>query len=118
MKDITKMRFARNDTTYSNPVIPIRPGTWPATIFIADPVINPLTAGVGMNSTSQPRRKRPIPSTINPQTKASVVAISGPDHLPGCAASTARITWATVSDITATGPIETSFEVAKNCEQI
>ena len=52
-------------------------------MLMADPVMNPLTAGAGMNSTNHPRRKRPIPNTMNPQIKATVVAIWGPDHTFG-----------------------------------
>lgn len=74
--------------TYLNPVIPIRPGTCPAAILMAEPVIKPLTAGSGMNSTIHPRRSKPIPKTMKPQMKERVVAISGPVQTLGCALST------------------------------
>jgi hypothetical protein len=45
---------------------------------------------------------------------ATVVAIWGPSQTFGWALFTCLMIWATVRDITATGPIETSFEVAKN----
>ena len=100
--------------THSKPLSPRRPGTWPDTMLSADPVMKPLTAGAGMNSTSHPKRNRPMARTINPQMNATVVAICGCDHSSGCASVTCLMIWATVRDITATGPIETSFEVAKN----
>lgn len=84
----------------------------------ADPVIKPLTAGAGMNSTSQPRWRRPIPRTMKPQMKATVVAICGPAHLSGWASLMNLMIWDTVRDMTATGPMETSFEVAKNCGRV
>lgn len=83
-------------------------------MLMADPVIKPLTAGAGMNSTSHPNLSRPMPSTMKPQMNDRVVAICGPSHIPGCASFTCLIIWETVSDITATGPIDTSLEVAKN----
>ena len=64
--------------THSKPVIPRRPGSWPATILIAEPVMKPVTAGCGMNSTSQPRRRRPSPRTMKPQRSDRVVAIICP----------------------------------------
>lgn len=60
--------------------MPINPGTWPAAMLIAEPVMKPLTAGAGMNSTSHPMRKRPIPRTMNPVMKAKTVAIWGPEN--------------------------------------
>lgn len=65
-------------STYSKPVIPIKPGNCPAAILMAEPVMKPLTAGMGMNSTSHPIRRRPMPSTMKPQMNASAVAIVGP----------------------------------------
>jgi hypothetical protein len=57
------------------PVIPMRPGTWPTTMLRAEPVMKPLIAGKGINSTIQPRRRRPTPRTIKPVKKAKTVAI-------------------------------------------
>ena len=65
------------------PVMPMRPGTWPTAMLRAEPVMKPLTAGKGMNSTSQPRRRSPSPRTIEPVKKAKTVAIWGPVHSPG-----------------------------------
>ena len=56
-----------------------------------------------------------MPRTMKPQTKATVVAICGPSHLSGWLALMNRMIWATVRDMTATGPMDTSLEVAKNC---
>ena len=82
---------------------------------VPEPVMKPLTAGAGMNSTSQPIRSRPIRRTIKPQMKATVVAICGPSHSPGWWLLTCLIICETVRDITATGPMETSLDVANNC---
>ena len=84
-------------------------------MLIAEPVMKPLTAGVGMNSTIHPSLSRPIPRTIKPQMKATAVAIVWGSHTSGCESVTCLTISAMVIDITATGPIDTSFEVAKNC---
>ena len=52
--------------------------------------------------------------TMKPHMKATVVAICGPSHISGCASLTCLMIWATVRDMTATGPMDTSLEVAKN----
>lgn len=75
--------------------------------------MNPETAGWGMNSTSQPSRRRPMPRTMKPQMNARQVAITGAVHSLGCAAITALMMLPVSRDITATGPIETSLDVAK-----
>ncbi len=67
-----------------------------------------------MNSTSQPRRKRPMPNTMKPHMKATVVAICGPDQTFGWCSLTDAMMRETVRDMTATGPMETSLEVANN----
>lgn len=100
--------------SYLNPEMPINPGSWLVMMVMAEPVMKPLMAGAGMNSTSQPILKSPIARTIIPQVNASVVAMSGPDHLPGNLESTEAMISATVRDITATGPMDTSLDVAKN----
>ena len=51
---------------------------------------------------------------MKPQMKATVVAICGDDHTSGWAALTSLMIWETVKDMTATGPMETSFDVANN----
>lgn len=67
-----------------------------------------------MNSTSHPRRKIPMPSTMKPQMNATVVAICGPGQTPGWCSLTVAMIRETVRDMTATGPMETSLEVANN----
>lgn len=52
--------------------------------------------------------------TMKPQMKATVIAICGPSHLSGWWASTCLIIWEIVRDMTATGPIETSLDVANS----
>lgn len=49
--------------------------------------------------------------TMNPQINATVVAICGPSQTLGWWASTCSMMRATVRDMTATGPMETSFDV-------
>ena len=90
------------------------PGTCPAAILMAEPVIKPLIAGAGINSTIQPILRRPIPSTMKPHMKETAVAMTWGSHFPGWSLFTAEMIWETVNDITATGPMETSFDVAKN----
>ena len=36
----------------------MRPGTWPIAMLSAEPVMKPLIAGKGMNSTSQPKHSQ------------------------------------------------------------
>lgn len=67
-----------------------------------------------MNSTSQPILSKPMPKTMKPQMKATVVAICGAGHWLGWALLILLIIWATSRDMTATGPMETSLDVAKN----
>jgi DNA-directed RNA polymerase subunit L len=94
--------------------IPSRAGIWTAMMLIADPVMKPLTAGAGINSTIQPIRRRPMARMMNPDRNARFVAIVGLDHVLGNCLSTALMIWETVKATIATGPIETSLEVAKN----
>jgi hypothetical protein len=100
------------------PGIPRRAGTWSAMMLIADPVMKPLTAGAGINSTIQPIRRMPMARTMNPHRNATFVAIKGPDHVLGNFLSTALMIWEIVKATIATGPIETSLEVAKNCGRL
>ena len=111
-------RKEKEKIAHLKPVMPMRPGTWPTAMLMAEPVMKPLTAGAGMNSTSQPIRRRPTPRTMQPVKKANNVAISGPDHSFGWCASTCWIICATVTDITATGPMDTSLDVAKNLKAV
>lgn len=40
--------------------------TWLTTIVMAEPVMKPLMAGAGINSTSHPIRRSPMPRTTKP----------------------------------------------------
>jgi hypothetical protein len=95
--------MAGEGRTHSNPERPSSEGSWPATILIALPVMKPLTAGAGMNSTTQPILSMPTAKVMKPQMNPRVVAICGLDHRFGWV----RVTWLmispTVRDITATG---------------
>ena len=82
-------------------------------IVIAEPVMKPAIAGTGMNSTIKPSRRIPSPRVMTPQKNASVVAINSGDHWLGYADWTDAMTEAVCNDMTATGPIVTSFDVAK-----
>jgi hypothetical protein len=93
----------RHGKTHLNPASPRRPGTCPTRILIALPVMNPLTAGAGMNSTIQPILSKPTPRTIQPQMKPIAVPICGAVHLCGYSASIFVTTFPTNKDITATG---------------
>jgi hypothetical protein len=92
----------------------MRPWNWLATMLMADPVIKPVIAGAGMNSTTQPMRRIPMPRATNPHKNARLVAISEADQVLGLWESTALMIWATVNDMIAVGPIEISLEVAKS----
>ena len=74
--------------------------------------MKPETAGPGMNSTIQPSLSKPMPRTMKPQMKARQTAICGPVYKSDCSC-TWWMTLETSSDMTATGPIETSLLVAK-----
>ena len=50
-------------------------GSWPTRIVRADPVMKPLTAGAGINSTSHPKRSKPTPKVIIPHKNARADAI-------------------------------------------
>ena len=80
----------------------------------AEPVMKPLTAGAGINSTSHPILRSPIAKMINPDIAAILDATSGPVQTPGCLDSTWSMIWAVSKDRTVIGPIETSFEVANS----
>ena len=80
--------------------------------------MKPATAGIGMSSTTQPKRSSPMPKTMNPHMNAKFVAICGLDHSCGCLLSTYVIICETVRDMTATGPIEISLDVANNWREV
>lgn len=99
----------------------------------AEPVIKPATAGAGMNSVihlegkrsqleyssreaswsaTHPSRSSPKPRVMTPHMNASALAITSGLHsvdLP----MTLVMTLCVWRDMTATGPTDTSFEVAK-----
>ena len=53
------MEYRKEQHAHLNPaVIPMRPGTWPIAMLSAEPVMKPLIAGKGMNSTSQPKHSQ------------------------------------------------------------
>lgn len=66
-------------------------------------------------STIHPRRRRPMTRTMAPQMSARAVAMTlpGMSAPPGCS-WTCLMTLDTSSDMTATGPIVTSLDVAKS----
>lgn len=76
--------------------------------------MKPLTAGAGMNSTNHPKRNSPSPRTMNPHRNDKVVAIVGASQTPGWECNIRATMFPVCNDMTATGPIDTSFEVAKN----
>ncbi len=47
-------------------------------ILKAEPVMNPKTAGIEMNSNMKPNLNKPKPMAIQPQIKDKTVAITGP----------------------------------------
>ena len=47
----------------------------------AEPVMNPMTAGIEINSKMNPKRNKPIPRAIPPQINDKNVAISGAAYL-------------------------------------
>lgn len=68
------------------PLIPIKLGTWPAAMLIAEPVIKADIATSGMRSTIQPTRINPMKMIIQPAITAKAEAmtcdgISGSDSL-------------------------------------
>ena len=93
--------------------MPRRDGIWLSEMVIAEPVMKPAIAVYGMNSIKKSSRRRPMPRVIMPQKKASVVAISGAVNSLPLDDWTEAITVAVCKDMTATGPMVTSFDVAK-----
>lgn len=87
-------------------------GHCPTEIVIADPVMKPAIAGLGMKSTMIPRRTRPIKTETMPPNKASSAAISGPVYC-GFEAVIDVMVWPINRDITAVGPIVISLDVPK-----
>ena len=75
--------------------------------------MNAAMAGRGMKSTINPRRRIPMPNTIAPTMTARAEATTWPG-MPGAAVRASLTMSPTRSDMTATGPMVMSFEVAKN----
>jgi hypothetical protein len=95
------------------PLRPIKSGTCPTAMFIAEPVINADMAGREIRSTIHPRRARPRKRTIAPEMIArddATISLG----TPGRRSSALRITDPVTVERTATGPMVISFEVAKN----
>jgi hypothetical protein len=82
------MDGSREVYNHLKPVMPMRPGICVLAIVKAEPVMKPLTAGAGMNSTSHPSLKRPKPKVINPVITARLDAMTCPSQTPGCLLST------------------------------
>lgn len=86
----------------SNPVMPIKFGTWPTAMLMADPVMNAEIADNEINSTIRPILIKPMKVMMQPQMMARAEAttcagISGFDFATSVTTSPTR------SDITATG---------------
>lgn len=64
------------ESRVEKPVIPIKVGTWPTQILMADPVMNAEIEVREMKSTSQPRRARPKKQTMAPTMIESADAIT------------------------------------------
>lgn len=92
-----------------NPVIPIKFATCPAAMLMAEPVMNAAIAVSGIYSTTNPSRNRPSAVTIEPAMSAR------PDAM-ACAGrcGDSAIMFPTSVDMTATGPMVISLDVAKN----
>lgn len=92
-----------------NPDIPIKFETCPAAMLMAEPVMNAAIAVSGIYSTTNPRRNRPNAVTIEP-------AISARPDATACAGRCGDATtmFPTSVDMTATGPMVISLDVAKN----
>ena len=94
-------------------VMPMRELTWPTPIVIAEPVMNAEIAGREIKSTMKPRRRRPNPRVMPPTMTDRAIAMSS-GAKSGCVFWASMTTLPTKVDMTATGPIVMSFEVAKN----
>lgn len=71
------------------PLMPSIPGTCPAAMLMADPVMKAASETTGISSTIQPHRIRPMKSTIAPQITARAEAMTqGISVYSGCAAVT------------------------------
>ena len=97
----------------SKPVIPIRFGTCPTAMLMAEPVMKAEIAVKEMKSTIQPQRARPMKEMMAPATIARAEATTWPG-ISGLVSWTLSTIFPTKVDMTATGPIVISFEVAKN----
>lgn len=84
------------------PVMPIKAGTWPAAMLIAEPVMKALIAARVMNSTIQPRRARPRKRTMEPPMIARADAVTS-GATSGSLSCTLSTTFPVTVDKTATG---------------
>lgn len=96
------MNTLYEDSRVSNPVMPIKFGTCPTAILMADPVMKAEMAGKEMNSTMKPNRARPRKEMMTPQMIASAEATTWAGY-SGFVLATSVTTSPTRSDITATG---------------
>lgn len=92
-----------------NPDMPIKFETCPAAMLMAEPVMNAAIAVSGIYSTTKPSRNSPNKVTMEPAMSARPDAMACPERCGEDA-----ITFPTSVDMTATGPMVMSLEVAKN----
>jgi hypothetical protein len=83
------------------PLMPMRVGTWPTAMLIAEPVIKAVIAVRGIHSTIQPTRARPIKRTMLPEIRAKVLTISSAG-ISGYSSWTLMTIFPTIVDMTAT----------------
>ena len=86
----------------SNPVMPIKFGTWPTAMLMADPVMKADIADNEINSTIRPIRIKPMNVIMQPQMMARADATTWAG-MSGFDLDTSVTTSPTRSDITATG---------------
>jgi hypothetical protein len=90
------------DARESNPVIPMRVGTWPTAMFKAEPVIKAEMETRGIKSTIHPHLASPIAMIMQPEITAKADAITWPGMVGWVLAALVTILPTRV-DITATG---------------
>lgn len=82
--------------------IPIKAGTWPTAMLMADPVMKAEMETKGIKSTIHPTRKSPMAVMIHPAMTAKDEARTWPSNFGWVFAALATI-WPTKVDMTATG---------------
>jgi hypothetical protein len=95
------------------PVIPIRAGTCPTAMLMAEPVMKADIAGSDIRSTIHPSLAKPKKRTIAPEMMAREDATISLGT-PGSLSSAFKMTDPVTVERTATGPMVISLEVAKN----